>query len=878
MIGPLSNMTFTHPGLLWLLLIVPLLVIASWRYGVKTGRMPTPAPFLRGLAALAIILAIVDPLIATSASSASAIFVVDQSGSIPPGTSDEVAAWVNAALNGAPAGAESAVITFGANPNVAAPMGSASSAASSWRMNAAVDGSATNLESALAVANALPTHGSRRIVVLSDGAENAGSAISQASQMGAPIDTVAVPGISNGDLRIEQVSIPSAIWSGDHAGVTVSINSPALTDVKLQINVDGQLLSETNLNLSAGINSAAIDLGVLEPGFHAIDAIIVPNDSSFDPVPANDALPAAIMVRNAPNLLFVASENGDTGLLSAAFTRRGAIVTKITPQNLPTAVSSLAPYDAIVLNNVAASDLTIDQIAAIDQAARTLGKGVLVTGGASSYGPGGYAGTDLEKMLPVTVKVTDGAQRPRVALLLIIDHSGSMTYSPKNGVSKLDMARDAAKQAVSVLADGDQIGVLVFNDKQQWQVPMTVIEGQATRDRINASIDELTADSGTEVYPAMQVGLDAIRAVDVDVRHVILLSDGKSSSGTRESYQALIDAAARDRVTVSTLALGEDADKDLLQFIAQQGGGNYYLTETPDDIPRYTLQEAMSAGRQSVVRGGFTPIQVSASPIMDGIELAAMPDLDGYDFTEIKPEGNAVLTSRRMDPILANWQYGLGRVVAWTADDGSDFALQWRTWDQYDAFFASVLRWTLPDPEFRAVNTTVSRDGDAARFRFTATGAGGQTADLERAVVTVVGPGGGPGVPLPLVAVGADIYEGVLPQAAEGAYQVTIAWPGSVTDQSAVVLPPSPELRPTFDGTALMASLSAQSGGDQLTLDDRPANIYAPIEDQDSGFASYRHTWGWLLSLGLFAALMEWSIRLGFWRRLEALFGSRSLA
>jgi hypothetical protein len=212
------------------------------------------------------------------------------------------------------------------------------------------------------------------------------------------------------------------------------------------------------------------------------------------------------------------------------------------------------------------------------------------------------------------------------------------------------------------------------------------------------------------------------------------------------------------------------------------------------------------------------------------------------------------------------------------SDDGADFASTWRAWDQYDAFFDSVLRWTLPDPEFRAVNTTVSRDGDAARFRFTASSSGGQTVNLENAVVTVAGPGGGPGLQLPLVAVGADTYEGTLPQAAEGAYHVSIAWPGSVTEESAVVLPPSPELRPSFDGNALLASLSTQSGGNQLTLDDRPENLYAPIANQDSGFASYRHTWGWFLSLGLFAALMEWSIRLGFWRRLEALFGSRPLA
>ena len=189
-----------------------------------------------------------------------------------------------------------------------------------------------------------------------------------------------------------------------------------------------------------------------------------------------------------------------------------------------------------------------------------------------------------------------------------------------------------------------------------------------------------------------------------------------------------------------------------------------------------------------MVRGGFTPIQVSASPIMDGFDPAAMPELDGYDFTKIKPEGTSVLESRREDPILANWQYGLGRVVAWMADDGSDFAPQWRTWDQYDAFFASVLRWTLPDPEFRAVNTTVSRDGDAARVPLYGHRRGRANRRSRACGRHRRRARGGPGVQLPLVAVGADIYEGILPQAAEGAYQVTIAWPGSVTDQSAVVL------------------------------------------------------------------------------------------
>src|SRR4051794_11295870 len=103
-------------------------------------------------------------------------------------------------------------------------------------------------------ANRCPLIAPGRMGGLGEGGENAGSAIAQASQSGAPIDTVAVPGISNGDVRIEQISGPSAIWSGDHAGMTISINSPSLTTGKLQVNVDGQSLSETDVSLSAGIN------------------------------------------------------------------------------------------------------------------------------------------------------------------------------------------------------------------------------------------------------------------------------------------------------------------------------------------------------------------------------------------------------------------------------------------------------------------------------------------------------------------------------------------------------------------------------------------------------------------------------------------------
>jgi hypothetical protein len=439
------------------------------------------------------------------------------------------------------------------------------------------------------------------------------------------------------------------------------------------------------------------------------------------------------------------------------------------------------------------------------------------------------------------------------------------------------MAREAAKLALTALADGDQIGVIAFNDRQQWIVPITPIEGQPSRDSINAALDGLTGDSGTELYPAMQVGIDAIRAVDVDVRHVIVLSDGKSRSGTPESYLELLNTAARDRVSVSTLALGDDADLELLQFIAANGAGRFHFTNKPEDIPTVTLAEARAAGSQSVVRGAFQPIQSEPSPIMDRFDPTTLPALDGYNYTESKPAGTSVLVTARGDPLLASWQYGLGRVVAWTADDGADFALGWPEWDPYSDFFAAMLRWSLPDPEARPVIVSTERSGASVRFQLEPGLTRGEPVDLAGASLDVVLPDG-TSHQAALSQSAPDTYEAIVPVGEIAkAFEATVTWTTGATQLAqsfAVVLPPSPELRPATDGAALLAALSARSGGEVWSLDSM-TDVFEMPDAGGEGLTRYEPVWRSLLLAGLGLLLVEWSIRLRFWNRIAALLGRR---
>src|SRR5205823_2351853 len=82
------------------------------------------------------------------------------------------------------------------------------------------------------------------------------------------------------------------------------------------------------------------------------------------------------------------------------------------------------------------------------------GGGLLAIGGTSSYALGGWLDTDLEAALPVRIDAPSRGEKPQVALVIAIDKSGSM-----NG-PKLELAKLAARSAVTALASHDEVGVI----------------------------------------------------------------------------------------------------------------------------------------------------------------------------------------------------------------------------------------------------------------------------------------------------------------------------------------------------------------------------------------------------------------------------------
>ncbi|MBA2759694.1 MAG: VWA domain-containing protein [Chloroflexia bacterium] len=816
------TLSWFRPELLWWVFAVPVAVMLPFLlFRVRYRIRPTAMALRSGILAL-LIVALAGPVVLVDGASSTTMFLMDRSGSVQPSSMDAGQSWVEAAIDSA--GNDDAVMVAGFGGTVQRIGGPGDAAGVSLAGLIDVEGietENTNIQAALSQTGALPVGGAR-IVLVSDGAETEGQAreeIDALAGAGVPVDVVRLRGVEQGEFRISGVSGPSVTWQGSQAELTAYVESDQPGTATVELLADGDVMESREVALDgagAGVTFAVPDL---DPGFHVLSVQL--SGAGFDDaVQQNNQWPLGIIVRDAPRVAVVSPVGGNSGQLVDALETQGFGIDTIDSPTLPNSPDDLAVWDVIVLNNVPAWDLDVDTQTALEEYARS-GGGVMVLGGTASFGPGAYATTTLESMLPVTVKVTDGRDRPRVAVLLIIDRSGSMSYGEStSGQSKIELARQGVVTAASALVTGDQVGVIAFNDEPAWALEMMTLTGEDPASLIKGSISELHPDGGTELFPALQVAIDGLRNVDADVRHIVVLSDGRSRGAERDSYFRLLDDAGADGITVSTLALGTDADVGLLEDLAEEGNGRYHFVSDATQIPQITFEEARAAGSQSVLRGSFAPVQLAPSPIMSNVSTQEMPPLDGYNFAGARPGAQVVLASDRRDPLLVKWQFGLGRVIAWTGDSGSDFASTWATWDGYDRFWGNALSWVLPDPANQQFAVGVEQSGDQAIVSISsdslALTSSAQIRVRDQSGDIVAGPVDGASVSAGGVSI---------PVETGPAWVMEIA-DGSIEERHAVTLAPGEEWQPSVEGAELLNAIAVGTGGRVFDLDDEPASVF----------------------------------------------------
>lgn len=525
------------------------------------------------------------------------------------------------------------------------------------------DKTATNFEEAMSRALAMiPSDGAGRVVILTDGRETRGELLNTASALiSRQIELLAlVYDVDQGqDVYIENVELPSYLYPGDMYSMTVTVDSNYETDAQLQIWVGSQQKSAYDVHLSRGVNRFQFQQEVMGGNVESFEVrVAAPGDTCEE----NNRYHAYAVVDSAPEVLVVTGRGEDSSQYRNLLDNANCNYSVISSRNAPNTLDKLLEYKSIILENVFIGDLPEGFLNNIETYVKDYGCGLVCCGGETSYALGGYRGSVLEMVLPVDMMLRGVNENPSMAMVMVIDHSGSMSTYTGDGATSLDLAITAAQTAVDELLDTDYVGVLTFDDTFSWVVEPVVV---SDKKKIKEDIATISEGGGTTIQPALWEALKGVKNCDVSIRHVVLLTDGQGESN---NYRQLTAAYSDANVTLSTVAIGRDSDSRLLEQIAKECGGRYYYSDQATDIPRIFAQEVFLGGDTYLQNGVFGLAVNSNHEITRGLFADGWPNILGYVSATPKRASNVLIASEKDDPILTVMQYGLGHTVAWNTD------------------------------------------------------------------------------------------------------------------------------------------------------------------------------------------------------------------
>lgn len=700
------SLEFARPLLLLLLpAYIALIYLIDRRGGRRSRRIKhRVARVMRCLLTCLCVLALAAPSVVLPGGQQAVWILADASASAR-GMQDQMTQSVRTALENKDASVNAGVIAFGGNAMVEKPLAQDGTYNG---VTTAVDAQASDLSSALTLASALlPEDAQGRIVVLSDGAtEDVRAAAQQLAARGVTVDFQSFSGDALPDAQISQLNVPSRVYQGQSFTVTVQVTANHDTAGTLVLYQNRTPVSSREVTLRRGDNTFTFRDTAADTGVVTYEARLI---SEGDSCAQNDSMGGYVYVQGAPKLLLVEGRQGEGSEMAAMLSAAAMQYETVLPAQLPYDAEQLRQYDGVVLVNVDYDAADKEQWAALDSAVRVLGRGLTVIGGDSSYALGGYRGSRLEDMLPVTIDVRNKLDLPSLALMLVIDKSGSMTDG-MFGTTRLELAKEAAMRAAEVLTPNDQVGVIAFDDAAKWVVNLQKVEDV---EAIQNQIGTIRPGGGTAFFTALYEATYALMNAQAQQKHIIFLTDGEAGD---TGYLQLCDIMQQNDITLTTVAVGSGADQATLRTLAQQGGGRAYAANEFDNLPKIFTKETYLVSGSYVQNRTFTPVITEQSALTD---FEGFPQLSGYLAATEKSLATVSLMSDREDPILAWWQYGAGRVVAFMADSRGAWTSEFLQWDQAAAFYGGMASFTLPGEE-REGQLTTERQGDALRIVYTA--------------------------------------------------------------------------------------------------------------------------------------------------------------
>lgn len=390
----MAEVTLQYPeALLALPVAWLLLLLFAWRRRFKPF-----GPFLLRLAIVVLaILALAQPVRRPPAVAAAnerqqrLVILVDQSASLGQAGQAQLRAE---AARLARESLDSVVVYFADQAVVVPP----ESPAVTW-----LDSEVSDLARAFRMGAGLLKERPGRLVLLSDGLATGGDPLDEAARLDRPVDVLPAgpaDGSAANEVRLVKLSAPPILRQGETFAAEVTVHSQAAVEVTLRVDQDGQVLAEDVVALEPGANLFSFEVKAGQVGLHTLRAGLAaaPTD---DALTVNNSLATFNQVYPPPRVLVVGEEMVETARLASQLQEAGFEPDRLPPQALPDRLSELEQYTGMVMLNVSARTLKYEQMLAVQEFVRSLGRGLLATGGRNSFSLGHYEDTPLADLLPV---------------------------------------------------------------------------------------------------------------------------------------------------------------------------------------------------------------------------------------------------------------------------------------------------------------------------------------------------------------------------------------------------------------------------------------------------------------------------------------------
>lgn len=682
--------------------IILALVVILIEWYVLSGLKLKRPDMIRALLIALMIISLLDINIKKSAEKTTTIFALDMSSSVSLNR-DETIDKINKAFSkkdkkdivGSVAFGQRAVINSYPSEETVY-----------FDFNSYVDNSHTNISDGLTLGSTIiDAKTKKRIVLISDGNENIGDVQKSArsfSSLSIPVDVYYTASDITDEAQITSINVPKAINKNSGYNIDVNIYSLSENSGKLLIYRNDKLIVTEEITLKEGENRLVFS-DVMEDGGNIIyRAELAPlKDAIYE----NNTSYAYSYVEDMARVLIV-SENGSGDEITSIIENSRVYYDVYDPMEIPQDLESLNLYDGIVLADISLEDMP-DGADEVLEAYVKSGGGLVVTGGENSFALGGYYGTKLEEALPVSMELKDEGKLPTQGMILVLDRSGSMS-SGEYGISKLELAKEAAIRSVDALSEKDYFGVIAFDTQNIWVSDYAVLG--AAKENVKDKIAHISPGGGTSILPAVTEAYQVLRNSDTKLKHIILLTDGQDDG---RGYNDIINKMKDAGITLSAVSVGKDSDKVLLKRLAEDSGGRYYYSDEFTDLPKIFTKETFMAGKKYINDEEFYPVIGSGGSILQGI--SALPSIGGFINSTEKPRADVVLYAKDKAPLLASWQYGLGRSIAYLSDYQGHWSSKLINTDEGVRLFRNMMSYALRKQVGSDITVSVEPMGDKSR-------------------------------------------------------------------------------------------------------------------------------------------------------------------